>query len=195
MEMPTLQFPGRTTRWVMLVLVWVFNFFAAILALGLATSRTGAQPAIWESLLVVGGSTFLALGSMCFGGYFTLVMFRAKLFADEKGIYFRNIRTTFTFLQWSEIERATTVYGGMDQWKYHRCLLVVTQTGARHRINAVPYLFNRGSIYIQQWVDFINFKCGGQELSGWQVHDDSRHLAPFTDLQTFKQAVNNEFLK
>jgi hypothetical protein len=192
--MPSLDFSGRRTRWINLLVVWMFTLVAIVLAFGLMTERSTAESPMWVSLLVSGVAILLSSVSLCFAIYFSLVMFRAKFWADETGIHFRNIRSKFTSLHYSEIERATTVYGGVDSWKFHRVFLVVTKAGARHRINAIPYLFNKGSINIQQWVDFTNFKCGGHELSGWKIDDDNRSLAPFSDLETFKEAVKNEFL-
>jgi hypothetical protein len=193
-DMPSLNFSGRRTRWINLLVVWMFTLVAIVLALGLITERSAAESPMWVSLSISGVAILLASVSLCFASYFTLVMFRAKFLADENGIRFRNIRSELTSLQYSEIERATSISGGVDSWTPQRVLLVVTKAGARHRINAIPYLFNRGSINIQQWVDFINFKCGGHELSGWKIDDDHRSLAPFSDLETFKEAVKNEFL-
>lgn len=194
MDMPKPIWPGRRTRLVLLLPVWMFTLLAIVLALGLIRERPAAESPVWLSLSIIGVVILLSLVSFCFASYFTLVMFRAKFTADETGIYFRNIQSEFTSLQFSEIERATSVSGGVDIWAFRRVLLVVTKTGARHRINAIPYLFNKGSVNIQQWVDFINFKCGGRELSGWKIDDDHRSVAPFSDLETFKEAVKNEFL-
>ena len=194
MDMPKPIWPGGRTRLVLLLPVWMSTLLAIVLALGLIRERPAAESPVWLSLSIIGVVFLLSLVSFCFASYFTLVMFRAKFTADETGICFRNIQSEFTSLQFSEIERATSVSGGVDIRAFHRVLLEVTKTGARHRLNAIPYLFNKGSVNIQQWVDFINFKCGGQELSGLQVFDDQSHLASFSDLQTFKQAVKNEFL-
>ena len=196
--MPTLDWPGQKTRWVVLVLTWIFACFALLIAvLPLSptwTTEPNSSSVMWTRLVVGIVGLTVAVCATCYATYSTLVMLKAELRADENGISFRNVRSASTTIKWNDIERATSVTGGIDPWWGKRVLLLVLKDGTRHRVAAIPYLFNRGEIYIQQWVDFINFKCGGQELSGWQVHDDSRHLAPFSDLQTFKQAVNNEFL-
>jgi hypothetical protein len=194
MEMPTLDWPGRKTRWVFLVLTWMFTCLILLTAWNLFPGAPEDKSPTWTNYFTFSFGLALALCVMCFSCYFTVVMFKAQVRADEVGFHFRNVRSDFTTLQWNDIARATQILGGMDRWQFHRVLLIVRKDGRRHRVNAIPYLFKKHSLYIQQWIDYINFKSGGEELSGLPRRQDNRHLGQFSYFQSFKKVVKDEFL-
>jgi uncharacterized membrane protein YuzA (DUF378 family) len=195
MEMPTLDWPGQKTRWVFLLLTWTFTYLVLVTARNVLPPVAEGKSTSWTTYLMFIVGLAGALCVMCFSCYFTVVMFKAQVKADEIGFHFRNVRSDYTTLHWNDIARATQILGGMDRWQFHYVLLIVRKDGRRHRVNAIPYLFKRHSIFIQQWIDYINFKSGGEELIGLPRRQDTRHLGQFSDFQSFKEAVKDEFLR
>ena len=196
MEKPVNKWPGKKSRWVQLSIILLFGCITLLISVAIPFPAEGeSRPSPqWPSFVVGALALMVTLYLFSIGTYLALVNRRADISADETGLAFRNVRHTHTVLKWEEIERATDIWGGVDQWKYHRVLLVVLKDGTRHRVNAVPYLECKGSVHIREWVDYINFRCGGKELSGLKVFDDGGSLGKFSNFQEFKTAVKNEYL-